>query len=157
MQLQNGQPTLARLSLVGRVEDFRHRASPRDEARDAAREVARENHAARMIGPDDARWLLAKDAERAIEGGRAAIIRPEVRRRLVSKATGAGLRPFDANLVIAIVQDAARRGEQGPVSPSLALVGEAKSEAWGVAARLALAVGLGVALMAALIAWFSRG
>lgn len=52
--------------------------------------------------------MTARMAADAIEGGRAAIIRPEVRRRLVAAAVGMGLRPFDANLVIAIVQDDAR-------------------------------------------------
>lgn len=54
--------------------------------------------------------MLANLAEQAIEGGRAGIIRPEVRRRLVAAGVSMGLRPFDANLVIAIVQDDARSG-----------------------------------------------
>lgn len=72
--------------------------------------VGAENRAATTLTPDDARMITAKLAAEAIEGGRAAIIRPEVRRRLVATATGMGLRPFDANLVIAIVQDDARTG-----------------------------------------------
>jgi hypothetical protein len=154
MQLQNGQPPLARLSLVGRLEETPVRAREVEAYERARREIARENHAARLMGPDDARWLLAQDAERALEGGRAAIIRPEVRRRLVNKATSAGLRPFDANLVIAIVQDAARRGEPGPAAASLAMVGPARRADWTVPAKLAVAVGLGVAGFAALVAWF---
>lgn len=148
MQLQIGRHP-ARLSLVGRVEE------PAADLRTARRAVAAENHASRMVGPDDARWLLAQDAQRQMEGGRAAIIRPEVRRRLVSSAKGAGLRPFDANLVIAIAQDAARRGEQ--VGPSLALVGGARRERLRPLALLALSVGLGAGLLLALLAWFLQG
>ncbi len=51
----------------------------------------------------------------------------------VVAAVRAGLREFDANLIIAVVQDAARRGELGDqaralqgIVPSLALVGSAK-------------------------------
>jgi hypothetical protein len=73
-------------------------------------EVGAENRAATTLTPDDARMITAQLAADAIEGGRAAIIRPEVRRRLVATAIGMGLRPFDANLVIAIVQDDARTG-----------------------------------------------
>ena len=40
------------------------------------------------------------------------MLRPERRERLVSMATRLGLRPFDAHLVIAIAQEAARRGER---------------------------------------------
>ena len=44
-------------------------------------------------------------------GGATAILTPERRNTLLTTATMLGLRPFDANLIIAIVQDAARRGE----------------------------------------------
>jgi hypothetical protein len=58
----------------------------------------------------DVRRILALTTAQALEGGRAAILRPDRRRKLVSTATRLGLRPFEANLVIAIVQDGARRG-----------------------------------------------
>ena len=74
------------------------------------RAIARENHASSMLDPEDARGIVASRAAEALEGGRAAILRPERRRRLVTLATRLGLRPFDANLIIAIVQDGARRG-----------------------------------------------
>ncbi|HZW08299.1 MAG TPA: hypothetical protein VFF69_00210 [Phycisphaerales bacterium] len=74
-------------------------------------EVGAENRAAAAISSFDARWVMAARVSDALEGGRAAILRPEARSRLVSGAGRMGLRPFDANMVIAIVQDAARRGE----------------------------------------------
>lgn len=59
----------------------------------------------------DSRWVLAARAATWIEGGRAAILTPDKRRRLMKMAESLGLRPFDASLIIAIVQDAARSGK----------------------------------------------
>lgn len=44
----------------------------------------------------------------ALEG---AQLRPQKRQKLLELATHLGMRPFDANLIIALVQDRARRGE----------------------------------------------
>jgi hypothetical protein len=68
-------------------------------------------HADRPIAPTDPRWLFAARVAGAVEGGRAGIIRPENRDRLMRIARLLGLRAFDASLVIAMVQDTARRGE----------------------------------------------
>ena len=57
-----------------------------------------------------ARWILAVDAAASMLGERAAILPNKARKRLLAKADGLGLRPFDANLVIAVVQDAQREG-----------------------------------------------
>ncbi|MCC7387510.1 MAG: hypothetical protein IT431_01950, partial [Phycisphaerales bacterium] len=81
-----------------------------DRSAHRAWEVSAENQAASALSTFDARWVLAVRASEAVEGGRAAVIRPEARQRLVSTARTMGLRPFDANLVLAIVQDAAREG-----------------------------------------------
>jgi hypothetical protein len=59
---------------------------------------------------DDARWILARHAAGQLQGDRAAILPPARRRDLVDLGTRLGLRPFDCNLVLAIVQDAAREG-----------------------------------------------
>ena len=48
----------------------------------------------------------------ALQGGRAAIVTPDARDALVVRARGLGLREFDAHLIIATVQEAARRGER---------------------------------------------
>lgn len=74
-------------------------------------EVGAENRAASALETFDARWIMAVRVADALEGGKAAVLRPETRSRLVTSATRMGLRPFDANLVIAIVQDAARQGQ----------------------------------------------
>lgn len=78
--------------------------------RQQKRDVARENLLASALPTTDVRWILATKAAQAIEGGRAALLRPEARKRLLSEARSMGLRPFDANLVLAIVQDQARIG-----------------------------------------------
>jgi hypothetical protein len=86
-----------------------------------------------MIQPADARWIFALRVSGSLQGGKAALLIPPRRRELVAAAVRAGLREFDANLIIAVVQDAARRGELGDqaralqgIVPSLALVGSAK-------------------------------
>lgn len=77
----------------------------------AAARVEEANIAAASMSALDARWVLAVQAERALEGGRAAILTPDERRRLLLLGERVGLRPFDVSLVVAIVQDAARAGE----------------------------------------------
>lgn len=60
---------------------------------------------------EDARLIMAARVSESLQGGRAAILRPERRMSLMRLATRLGIRAFDANLIIAIVQDSARRGE----------------------------------------------
>lgn len=126
--------------------------------------VAREMRAASLLSADDARRIVALRVVESLEGGRAAILRPEARRSVVAMATAHGLRPFDANLVIAIVQDGARRGE-GPESPDIAgrlrLVGggaiERKQRRVSVmrhvVINLVAAAVLGIGVAAVLVAW----
>ncbi len=77
--------------------------------------VAAENQSAAAIHPSDARWVFATRVACELEGGQSAILRPERRRRLTAMATKIGLREFDANLLIAIVQDSVRT-EGDPLS-----------------------------------------
>lgn len=120
----------------------------------ARREVAQENHAAVGLRPGDPRLVLALDTARALDGGKAAILRPERRRQLVASATNLGLRPFDAHLVIAVVQDAARRGEgvaDQPVESRIAMVPRVKAER---PIRLGLwAAGMALLMLGMLILW----
>lgn len=55
----------------------------------------------------DPRWVLAIRASESLQG---TILGPEKRERLIKIGKMMGLTAFDANLVIAIVQDQARRG-----------------------------------------------
>jgi hypothetical protein len=75
-----------------------------------------ENHAARHLTVDDLRDVFSARVVNALDGGRAAILRPQVRRDLVAAAVDMGMRPFEANLVIALVQDSARRGDSADSS-----------------------------------------
>jgi hypothetical protein len=118
--------SVPRFRLVGR--DGPDRPSPVRE-REVRRNVAQENHAASALSPFDARLIFAQHVGVALEGGRAAILRPERRQALIAQAKRLGLRPFDANLVIAIVQDAAvdtKVDAQG-MEASLAMVPKAQS------------------------------
>lgn len=63
------------------------------------------------LAPTDPRWVYAVRVAYTLQGGRAAVLRPSDRRHLRQLAGYLGLRPFDANLIIAIVQDAARSGD----------------------------------------------
>jgi len=90
--------------------------------------VARENRAAAEMSALDARWVFATQVAREISlsgAPGAGVLAPERRRNLVKLATRLGLRQFDANLVIAIVQDGCRSGEgpygaAGPLSREVA-------------------------------------
>ncbi len=63
-----------------------------------------------LSGATDPRWVLAVQAARALEG---AVLAPERRQGLLRLGQRMGLTPFDANLVLAIIQDRARRGHLG--------------------------------------------
>lgn len=89
------------------LEESRARHAVATENRRAAALAAAEDPAAEA----DVRRIFSIRVAHSLEGGRAAILTPDNRRRLVSDARRAGLRAFDANLIIAIVQDSARRGE----------------------------------------------
>jgi len=67
----------------------------------------RANFVQPIQGAADPRWVLAVRVSESLEG---AILRPEKRARLLRVGRLLGLSPFDTNLVIAIIQDRARRG-----------------------------------------------
>lgn len=73
-----------------------------------------------LNGPTDPRWVMAVRTAEQLQG---AILSPEKRERLIKLGKTMGLSPFDANLIIAIVQDQARRGCQPTACP---LAGEAQ-------------------------------
>ena len=63
------------------------------------------------LPPADPRRVFAAHVAEALDGGVAAALSPPRRAELMARAATLGLRPFDASLVIAVVQDAARRAE----------------------------------------------
>ena len=94
-----------------------------------------------------------------IEGGRAGIVRPEARRGLMRAALAAGLRPFDATLIIAMVQDRARRGEplgESARDPRLVAVKvPEKKLPLAALASAALTVTLAASMFALVITWLA--
>ncbi len=81
-----------------------------------ARESAREPD----FDPNDARWRLATETQQALQG---AVLAYEDRRALLALAHRMGIRAFDANLILAIVQDRARRGESlQSAAPTIAVL-----------------------------------
>lgn len=103
---------------------------------------------------DDARWVFAVRVKREIQGGKAAIIVPESRKRLLRLANRLGLRSFDANLVIAIVQDDSRLyGTETPIPSEaakgpLALIRPANIEATSTSSNIWACLGASVGLAA---------
>ncbi len=79
---------------------------PEDDAAAPLRPAPRDD-AAPIMDAADPRWVLAIRTSQCLQG---AILAPEQRDRLLILARLLGLTPFDANLIIAIVQDQARRG-----------------------------------------------
>jgi hypothetical protein len=81
---------------------------------------ARESVRGRALDPFDARWQFATAVESALQGATLAY---EDRRRLLGMATRLGIREFDAHLIVALVQDRARRGESiEGAAPTIALL-----------------------------------
>ncbi len=60
-----------------------------------------------ITGSDDPRWVLAVRVGASLQG---SILPPERREQLLRVGQQLGLSAFDANLIIAMVQDQARRG-----------------------------------------------
>lgn len=64
----------------------------------------------RQIPIDDPRWVLAVAVHQRMTG---STLRPDARAKLLKMGRAMGLNAFQCNLVIAVIQDAARRG-RGP-------------------------------------------
>lgn len=119
--------------------------------------------AAPGLGKDDALQILALRTAECLDGGRAAILRPERRRRLLRIANLLGVGQFDANLVFAIVQDNARRGLPGAVAqsdPRLEVLGPrtrpgsaSPGAARWIIPQILGALALGALMLMAMIRW----
>jgi hypothetical protein len=140
------------LRLVG--GDEQSRARWRRE-RAAAHAVAAENRAAHAgpLAHADPRWVLAARAYAQLQG---PVLTPERREAVMRTARALGVRPFDASVIIAIVQDHARTGRDlADAGATLALLPPVQPRA---AARSAWARWLGALTVAAgataLLAWW---
>lgn len=152
-----GQPlTASSLSLVGGQSEA-ERARQLDAAQNA---IADANRSAAQMTAGDARAIFAVRVAELLEGGRAAMLTPENRRRLVDLGERIGLRAFDANLVIAIVQDGARRGETAQESiekSPLSLISvQSRKVSWAqIAGPLIAASAIALGAVLALISWIA--
>ena len=125
----------------------------------ARRNVALENRlAADTPHLDQGRpqWLFAGHVLKALEG---SVLPPQRRKELLEKSRQLGIRDFDANLVIAVVQDRARRGESiHSASETLSLVSppveETRFDAFPIV-LFSAAAGIAFGLVAALTQLFS--
>ena len=68
-----------------------------------------------LTGGSDPRWVLAVRTAELLQGD---ILTPECRERIVRMGKMFNLTPFDANMIIAIVQDQARRGIEPHLCPT---------------------------------------
>lgn len=131
----------------------------------ARRAVAEENRRAASLAAahapaaeGDVRRIFALRAAQLLEGGRAGIMPPESRRMLVGEARRFGMRAFEANLIIAIVQDGARRGE-APGASAMARVldlipaTDQRSARQLLVQRIILAALMAAGMLALLIRW----
>ncbi len=128
--------------------------------------VGRENRAAAAnteLSPTDPRWVLAVRAYSQLQG---SALTPERRERVLETARLLGVRPFDANVIIAIAQDHARRGETlAEAAPTLSIVARPPedggrthqtSRTW-TALRWIAAVAAAITATVLLIRWLNVG
>ncbi|MBL0922617.1 MAG: hypothetical protein IBJ10_10895 [Phycisphaerales bacterium] len=111
--------------------------------------------------PDDPLRILAVRTAECLDGGRAAILRPERRRRLLRIAHMLGVGQFDAHLVFAIVQDNARRGaapDAAVKDPRLNILApparRTRNGAWlWIVPQMLAALAIGAVMLLAMIRW----
>lgn len=111
-----------------------------------------------IIGTSDPRWVLAVRVAEQLDG---TVLPPEKRDRLLKMGKMFGLTAFDANLIIAIVQDQARRGyapAHCPTAgePQLRMVPPPQSPKWMTGPRTFLIAGIiagFIALELVVLAW----
>jgi len=143
-----------RLRLVG-TDDAAARANWARN-RQARQNIIRENRLAAenpALDPADPRWVLAVRTQSQLQG---TALTPERRARVMRTARMLGIRPFDANVIIAIVQDQARRGEHlSQAVPTLAMLSRPKRPVSTAAAvfRWIAALGAAAAATILLIRW----
>lgn len=122
----------------------------------ASNAVARENAAAARnseLKPNDPRWVLAVQTAAQLDGDRLS---PEARKRIERTARLLGVRTFDANVIMAIVQDHAR--QKLPLSSSsgmIEMVQPVQRQRDNTLTRWALALGLAGLVVFALIQWIT--
>lgn len=99
------------------------------EAIRASQAVARENASASRnvnLDPSDPRWVLAASTNAKLQG---STLTHQRRQHVLKLANRLGVRPFEANVIIAIVQDQARRGANlADAAPTLTLLRDPRED-----------------------------
>jgi hypothetical protein len=133
-----------RLRLVGFDEPTTSTATPANPAPPGA--PTKPGHGDQTLHIGDPRWVLAVRAAESLQGD---IMPPQKRRKVIQLGRVLGLSPFDSNLIIAIVQDQARRGQlqqHGPQigAAQLSIVPLPQRARWfdALRGRLAIVTGL---------------
>ncbi|MSR40458.1 MAG: hypothetical protein EXS10_00935 [Phycisphaerales bacterium] len=104
-----------------------------------------------VLGSTDPRWIFAKETARVLAG---AVLPHDRREGLMLLAQRLGLRPFDANLIVAVVQDRARRGEPlEHTTTTLAMIPNASPPRESFARLMTTAILLAILVDAWLVGW----
>ncbi len=107
------------------------------------------------IDPRDPRWVLAMQTQARLQG---TMLTPERRDELLKSGKRLGLRAFEANLVIAVVQDRARTNQPLRLAQStLSLVGEGIDSSGESDARGTIGHSRAGRRLAGLMRWFLAG
>lgn len=95
----------------------------------ASQAVARENAAASRnmhLDPTDPRWVVAATTHAKLQG---STLTQQRRQHVLKLAHRLGVRPFEANVIIAIVQDQARQGAMlADAAPTLKLLRDPRED-----------------------------
>jgi hypothetical protein len=110
-----------------------------------------------LLEADDPRWVLALRVREQMQG---PMLTPDARQRLEQLGRTLGLTPFEANLVMAIVQDQARHGgDLQAAAPSLVMVPQHNKQQrvnrWNVAAWVLVLLGIEAAILLGISALLS--
>lgn len=132
------------------------RAAPKmRDASQSERAVAREMRSAAAnqpaLDPTDPRWVVAARAYSQLEG---STMTPERRARVLDSARKLGVQPFEANLIIALVQDQRRRGRTlHDAAPALRLIPQNDRSSARPSQSSILGLWIAAAAAAAVFAW----
>lgn len=126
---------------------------------DTRREIALENRLAAGSSELHPKSPHLEFAGRIAEAMQGEVLAPEAREELVHQARSLGLRPFDAHLVIAVVQDRRRRGESlDDITGPLAVLGGRESRRGPTNERVVLAgtaLGIAASLLIVFVRWLT--
>jgi hypothetical protein len=117
------------------------------------RAIESENHAAAALPPMTVQALFAANVRQSLEAGPSALLPFDRRRRLLVAATKLGVRPFDANLIIALVQDQARRDHESDSIPIIEHLRPAPAAGKNPVVPLAVALLLGLVMGLLVALW----